>query len=488
MSDPTRSAEPAGPQEAVPEERHPELAKDGSPTTAPEERHPELAKDGSPTTAPEERRPELAKDGASRRAAGPSAGVSRRRLFAGAAGGAVAGALVGAAGTAAAYGYAGGTHPAAADEVDSIDLTKSVPFYDQAVPAGIRTPPQRHALFMTFDLAPSATRDDLRALLARWTAAIGQLVQGKPIGVVEPARPDAVGVDTGEAFGLEPASLTVTVGLGPGVFDDRFGLAGKRPALLQPLPRIPGESLDPELSGGDLSLQVCADDHQVAYHAVRNLARMVTTTAQTRWVVMGFGRASAGAGQTTPRNLFGFKDGTRNVSGDTEFDTFVWLQDAGWMTGGTYQVVRKIRMTIENWDADRVSDQQQVFGRSKDQGAPLSGSAEFDTPDFARQDGDGALLIDPHSHVALASPENNGGVKILRRGYNYTDGLNAQGLLDAGLLFISYQNDPAHFVTLQEKLGRFDLLNEYIQHIGSGIFAVPPAPKTGGYIGQALFD
>ncbi|MFT4110497.1 Dyp-type peroxidase, partial [Propionicimonas sp.] len=398
--------------------------------------------------------------------------------------------LVGAASTAAAYSFGGGaaSGPVPADEVDSIDLTTSIPFYDQPHPPGIRTPPQRHALFMTFDLNPSATPQDLQVLLARWTAAIAQLVQGKTIGVVEPSRPDAVGIDTGEAYGLEPASLTVTVGLGPGVFGDRFGLADKRPALLADLPRIPGESLQADLTGGDLSLQVCADDHQVAYHAVRNLARMVTTTAQTRWVVMGFGRASAGTGQTTPRNLFGFKDGTRNVSGDADFDEFVWLKDADWMTGGTYQVVRKIRMTIENWDADRVSDQQRVFGRSKGEGAPLSGTAEFDTPDFARLDGDGATMIDASSHVALAAPENNGGTKILRRGYNYTDGLNDQGLLDAGLLFISYQNDPAHFVTLQEKLGRFDLLNEYIQHVGSGVFAIPPAPRTGGYIGQALFE
>ncbi|WP_084635324.1 iron uptake transporter deferrochelatase/peroxidase subunit [Propionicicella superfundia] len=419
------------------------------------------------------------------REASPRRGLSRRGLFAGAAGSVVAGALLGAGGTAAAY--SAGRADTASDEADAVDLSAAVPFYDQGHQAGIVTPPQRYATFMTFDLADSATTTDLQVLLARWTAAIGQMVQGLPIGVVEPSRPDAVGVDTGEAVGLNPASLTVTVGLGPGVFDDRFGLASKRPALLADLERIPGDRLDPALSGGDLSVQACADDPQVAYHAVRNLARMVTTTAQTRWVVMGFGRASAGAGQQTPRNLFGFKDGTRNVTGEAEHDRFVWLDDAGWMAGGTYQVVRKIRMTIESWDADRVSDQQSVFGRTKDEGAPLGGAAEFDTPDFVRTDDSGTPVIDPLSHIALAAPENNAGVKILRRSYNYTDGLNAQGLLDAGLLFVSYQNDPAHFVTLQHKLGRFDLLNEYIQHIGSAVFAVPPGPARGGYIGQALF-
>jgi deferrochelatase/peroxidase EfeB len=417
----------------------------------------------------------------------PRRGLSRRGLFAGAAGTAAAGALVGAGVTAAAYS-AGDRTTATTAATDAVDLSQSVPFYDQGHQAGIQTAPQRYATFMTFDLAATVTATDLQVLLARWTAAIGQMVKGQPIGTVEPSRPDAVGVDTGEADGLEPASLTVTVGLGPGVFDARFGLASKRPPLLASLPRIPGDDLDPELSGGDLSVQACADDPQVAYHAVHNLARMVTTTAQTRWVVMGFGRASAGPGQQTPRNLFGFKDGTRNVSGDAEFAERVWLKDAGWMTGGTYQVVRKIRMTIESWDADRVSDQQTVFGRTKTEGAPLSGTAEFDTPDFVKVDATGGQSIDPRSHIALAAHENNGGVKILRRGYNYTDGLNAQGLLDAGLLFISYQNDPAHFVTLQNKLGRFDLLNDYIAHIGSGIFAIPPGPRSGGYIGQGLFE
>ncbi|MFT4218857.1 MAG: iron uptake transporter deferrochelatase/peroxidase subunit, partial [Micropruina sp.] len=411
----------------------------------------------------------------------------RRRRSIGGAAAAAAGAAVG--GGAAAAFMAGRPEPAspAPAATDTVDLTASVPFYDQAHQAGIRTPPQRHSVFMTFNLNAGATRQDLQVLLARWSAAIAQLTQGKAIGTIQPERPDAVATDTGEAHGLAPASLTVTVGLGPGVFDERFDLADKRPAMLKDLPRIPGDTLQPALTGGDLSLQACADDPQVAYHAIRNLARMVTTTAHTHWVVMGFGRASAGPGQQTPRNLMGFKDGTRNVASDADYENFVWLKDASWMTGGTYQVVRKIAMTIETWDFDRISDQQQIFGRTKDEGAPLTGQREFDTPNFTAQV-EGAYVIDQTSHIALAAPENNRGVKILRRGYNYTDGLNSQGLLDAGLLFISYQNDPQHFVDLQNKLGRFDLLNEYIRHIGSAVFAIPPGPATGSYIGKALFD
>ena len=423
-------------------------------------------------------------------AAPAASSVSRRRLFAGAAGTAVAGAAVG-AGIAAgvmATGPDGAASRPGASGTDIVDLSGSVPFYDQVHQAGIRTPPQRHCVYMTFNLTKDATRQSLQVLLARWSAAISQLVQGKAIGPIEPSRPDAVGIDTGEANGLAPASLTITVGLGPGVFDDRFGLAGKKPALLADLPRIPSDVLQPELTGGDLSVQACADDPQVAYHAVRNLARMVTSTAQTHWVVLGFGRASAGPGQETPRNLMGFKDGTRNVSSDADYEQFVWVKEADWMTGGTYQVARKIMMTIETWDFDRTSDQQQIFGRTKHEGAPLSGQKEFDTPDFSLRADGGRHVIDQSSHIALVAPENNAGTKILRRGYNFTDGLNAQGLLDAGLLFLSYQNDPQHFVDLQNKLGRFDLLNEYIRHVGSAIFAIPPAPATGRYLGQELFE
>ncbi|RNI17773.1 Dyp-type peroxidase [Flexivirga caeni] len=416
----------------------------------------------------------------------PEAGsVPRRRLFQGAVGGAAAGALaVGGAWAVEGSRSSGMSDPA---DKDAIDLTTQYPLYDQAEPAGIRTPPQRYAIFMTFDMSAGTVATDLQSLLARWTAASAQLMAAQPIGQVQPTSDMAVGRDTGEALGLDAASLTVTIGLGPGLFDTRFGLAGKRPALLTPLPALPSDNLSAGTSGGDLSVQVCSDDPQVCYHAVRNLARMARDTVQTRWTVMGFGRASAGQGQQTPRNLLGFKDGTRNISEAADFATYVWLRDAGWMTGGTYQVVRKIEMNIETWDADRVSDQEKIFGRGKSAGEPLTGNKEFDTPQFAAQGKDGKPVIAPTSHIALAAHENNGGVKILRRSYNYTDGINEFGQLDAGLLFISYQNNPAHFVQLQRKLGAGDLLNEYIKHVGSGLFAIPPAPKAGHYIGEQLF-
>ncbi|ROP61019.1 Dyp-type peroxidase [Curtobacterium sp. ZW137] len=426
--------------------------------------------------------------------------VSRRGLF-GAGIGAGAGLVAAGAGVGAAAGIAGataatGVNPlaAATNGDESIDLSQSHPFYATAAgqpQGGIRTTPQRYCVFMTFDMS-SSVATDLQVLLARWSASIAQLQAGKTVGSVEPAHGDGVGADTGEALDLGPASLTVTVGLGPGIFDERFGLADKRPASLAAIPTLPSDRLQDELSGGDLSLQACADDPQVAYHAVRDLARIARGTATVRWTVLGFGRASAGPSQTTPRNLMGFKDGTRNVTTDEEYDRFVWLgDDAGWMAGGTYQVVRKVQMNIEIWDADVVSDQQRVFGRTKIEGAPLSGGTEHTTPDFtAKSTGDGSsdgTAIDPTSHIALAAHENNGGVKILRRPYNYTDGLNQYGQLDAGLLFAAYVNDPEHFTRIQRRLGAVDRLNEYIAHIGSGVFAIPPAPRKGSYIGERLF-
>jgi deferrochelatase/peroxidase EfeB len=203
---------------------------------------------------------------------------------------------------------------------------------------------------------------------------------------------------------------------------------------------------------------------------------------------MGFGRASAGKGQSTPRNLLGYKDGTRNIKEAAEFDAFVWIKDGPqWQRHGTYQVVRKIQMRIENWDTNRVSHQNDVFGRHKISGAPLTGDNEFDPPDFRKTDAEGTSVIPATAHIRLAAHENNGGIKILRRSYNYTEGINQVGLLDAGLLFIAYQNDPAHFETLQAKLGASDALNEYISHIGSAIFFVPPAPQKGSYIAEHMF-
>lgn len=363
------------------------------------------------------------------------------------------------------------------------------PFYGEHQ-AGISTPPQDHLVFTAFDVT-ATTPVELQLVLAKWSAAMAELTNGRPVGKVQPARANGVPGDTGEAADMGPHGLTLTLGFGPSLFDGRFGLEKFKPAGFDQLPAMAGESLDPAMTGGDLCIQACANDPQVAYHAVRNLARMARTSVRTRWTVLGFGRASAGANQITPRNLLGFKDGTRNIKTEEDFAEHVWVGDEagqGWMAGGSYLVARKIHMMIETWDEDPINDQQGIFGRTKQAGAPLSGTREHDVPDFHAAAPGGGPVIPADSHIALAAHENNGGTKILRRGYNFTDGLDAVGRLDAGLMFLSFQRDPEQFVALQRKLGSSDRLNEYIRHVGSGVYAVPGGlPAAGNYYGKEFF-
>jgi len=376
--------------------------------------------------------------------------------------------------------------------------------------AGIVTPAQDRLHFAAFDVT-TTSRTALETLLRRWTYAADRMVRGLPAGDLGPSSGpyDAPPDDTGEADGLPPAGLTITFGFGPSLFvdadgRDRFGLAARRPALLEDLPHFPGDTLDPARTGGDLCIQACADDPQVAVHAVRNLSRLAFGTAAIRWSQLGYGRTSStSTAQTTPRNLFGFKDGTANIMAEetSELAKHVWVSPeddpaAAWLAGGSYLVARRIRMTIETWDRAPLREQETLVGRTKGSGAPLSGGEEHSEPDFTLAGRGGAPLIDPASHVAMAHPSNNGGVRMLRRGYNYTDGSDGLGRLDAGLFFVAFVRDPAtQYVPMQTAMARSDLLVEYLRHTGSGLFAVPPgvpdgarlSPTDGAFVGQQLF-
>ena len=358
--------------------------------------------------------------------------------------------------------------------------------------AGIDTPAQDRLHFAAFDLVeedPAA----LKQLLVDWTKAASEMSEGKMIGDVNnllPAPPD----DTGETVGLLPSSLTVTWGFGPGMFEKPgLGLTAKRPAALMPIPPLPADELNPAESGGDLCIQACSDDPQVAFHAVRNLARIGRGTVVMRWSQLGFGRTSTTSrSQDTPRNLMGLKDGTANIRAeDTEaMDRFVWVgndADQSWMRGGSFLVTRRIRMLLEVWDRSSLEDQEESIGRRKYSGAPLTGTEEFDPLDFEAEK-DGKPVIAENAHVRLASATLNDGERILRRGYSFTDGVDESlGELEAGLFFIAFQRDPEkQFVAIQRRLGQFDLLNEYIKHVGSAVFAVPPGARRGGFVGESL--
>ena len=410
-----------------------------------------------------------------------NSGISRRGLL-GLAGAGIVGAGVGVGADRIAVAQAStGTSGASA----------SYPFYGRHQ-SGITTAAQDRLHFASFDVA-DISRAELRELLSDWTIAAARMTEGKSVGDGATGLLAAPADDTGEALGLPASGLTITFGFGPSLFDHRFGLAGKRPAALIDLPAFPRDALLDSLSGGDLCIQACSDDPQVAVHAIRNLSRIAFGRASIRWSQLGFGRTSSTTrAQATPRNLFGFKDGTANVKAEDTSDVneHVWVAGGDshdWMTGGSYLVSRKIRMIIETWDRSALGEQQRVVGRSKGEGAPLSGGTEFTAPDFHAKDG-GVTLIDHNSHVRLAHPDQNKGAVLLRRGYNYVDGNDELGRLDAGLFFIAYQRDPrSQFVPIQLGLAKNDAMNEYIRHIGSAIFAVPPGAKPGSHIGAALF-
>jgi deferrochelatase/peroxidase EfeB len=422
----------------------------------------------------------------------PESGLSRRKLLGAAGIGALA---VGAAGAA---GYAVGDKPVPVVAEPSAEPVA----FEGEHQAGIVTPAQDRLYFVALDMT-SEHRDDLISLLKDWTSAARQMTQGNDVGkfgaVAGPAL--APPEDTGEALGLPPSGLTLTVGFGRSLFVDkhdkpRFGLDGKLPDGLIELPAFSGDQLDPEISGGDLAIQACANDPQVAVHAVRNLVRIAFGRASVRYSQMGFGRTSStSTAQVTSRNMLGFKDGTANIKVEEKKDVkeFVWVPEGegpDWMAGGTYMVTRKIDMRIEIWDRESLEGQEEIIGRAKGSGGPLSGGDEFATINFNAKDKAGKPLIDHKSHVRLAHPDFNHGARLLRRGYNFVDGSNGLGQLSAGLFFIAYQrNTEKQFVQVQRSLAgsQNDTLNEYIVHVSSGHFACPPGVGRTGYWGDGLF-
>ncbi|MFH8441479.1 iron uptake transporter deferrochelatase/peroxidase subunit [Streptomyces sp. NPDC018026] len=408
----------------------------------------------------------------------PAPAPSRRSLIGWGGAGLALGAAAAAGGAVAMDRTGDDADPAAAD------AGAAVPFHG-AHQAGIATPVQDRLHFAAFDVT-TEDRAAFVALLKEWTAAARAMTAGHAVGEgAYGGLPEAPPDDTGEALGLKPSRLTLTIGFGPSLFA-KFGLADRRPEALADLPKFPGDNLDRARSGGDLCVQACADDPQVAVHAIRNLARIGFGKVVVRWSQLGFGKTSSTTpDEQTPRNLLGFKDGTRNIAGTEKdrLDRFVWAagkDGSPWMAGGSYLVARRIRMHIETWDRTSLQEQEDVFGRDKGEGAPVGKAKERDEP-FLK-------AMKPDAHVRLAHPDSNGGATLLRRGYSFTDGTDGLGRLDAGLFFLAYQRDiRTGFVPVQRNLAT-DALNEYIQHVGSAVFAVPPGVRDADdWWGSTLF-
>jgi deferrochelatase/peroxidase EfeB len=285
------------------------------------------------------------------------------------------------------------------------------------------------------------------------------------------------------------AAVTVTVGLGRSLFvhdgRDRLGLATTLPAQFADLPAFPGDKLDPARCGGDLGLQVCGADMVTALAVARELLNSVDGQVRIRWWQSGFTTADAHA--VTPRNVMGFKDGTANPPPGQQRNDLVWVNDGSWMTNGTYLVVRRITTDLARWDAVGVHRQEQVIGRSKRSGAPLSGAQETDKPDFAAHRPDRAIAIPLNAHIRRANLSFTKGAQILRRGYNFNDPRSTNPGAAAGLVFLAYQADPQRgFIPIQQRLASTDALNDFITPTGSALFAIPPGANRGGFVGHTL--
>lgn len=367
-------------------------------------------------------------------------------------------------------------HHSVAEKHCLSDIT--YPFYGEHQ-QGIITPQQTYVYFLVLDLATESL-DEVREVFKTWTTYAARLTQGK--NVKEYAKNHFVPpADTGEADDLSAYGLTLTFGVSPS-FLQKLGLQDKAPKELKDLPLFPRDQLKEEFSGGDICIQSCANDAQVAFHAVRQLVRVARANVTMKWSQAGF--ISADKATDTPRNLFGFKDGTANANTVKDLDGQVWVDQPNWLKGGSYLIVRKIVMHLETWDRTSYKEQERTFGRHRISGAPIGEKEEFAPLDLDKLNHHGKPMIPTDSHSALA---HKTGKQMLRRAYSYSDGINPRtGQFDSGLLFICYQKDPEQFITIQNALGNVDRLNEYITHIGSGLFACFGGVKEGEFIGQAL--
>jgi deferrochelatase/peroxidase EfeB len=435
-------------------------------------------------------RPQLAGPDATVKTPGPGRRSFLRGIASGVAGGVVAGGIAGAAAEHAYRGSGTGADPAAAANLAELDgRLPAVPFHGKHQ-AGILPKPKAATAVISFN-ATAESRAELVDLFQTVTDRARFLTAGgtpPPVGIGGPASDSGTLGPT-----VVPDGLTVTLGVGSTLFDDRYGLASRLPAHLTPMQSFPNDNLDPAQCGGDLILQLTAGHEDVVLHALRDIAKNTRGGMQANWRIEGFASPARPAG-TVPRNQLGFMDGISNpsVTSATDMDKLVWVQrgaagEPSWTAGGSYLVVRLIRMFVEFWDRVDVYEQQLMFGRYRDSGYPLDADGIYATPDYAADPTGEVIPLTAHMRLANPRTPQTANQRILRRAWNYDRGLDQVGDLDVGLVFTCFQQDiKRQFETVQTRLIGEPLI-DYISPFGGGYFlALPGVVDSNDYFGRAL--
>lgn len=390
--------------------------------------------------------------------------------------------ITGATAAIGAAGYAGVsqlTKPAPTPAVETEQVQGSdVVAFDGIHQAGIATPAQSNVVLTAYDVADTAGKAEIAAVMKAWTLAGRALTTGS-----------AMEGDPDISTGSSTASLSITVGVGATLVEK---IKAQRPGALVDLPAFAGDQIDPLRSGGDIVVQLCADDPLVLAQADRVLTRLASGTLRVRWQEQGFGSTGARKDGRTGRNLMGQLDGTNNVTTSALAKAGpIWVSEDGpaWLAGGSYLVVRRIRMLTEQWDQTNKGQQERVIGRTKDTGAPLGSKLETDFVDLEAKNPDGSLTIPADSHVRLAKPASSA-ENMMRRGYSYRGAVLPDGSVDQGLLFLAFQKDPStSFIPVQQRLAAHDALERFTVTTSSGIFAILPGVSAeSDWLGSALFS
>jgi len=374
------------------------------------------------------------------------------------------------------------------------DRQETQPYYGLHQ-AGIITPQQASMMLVAFDVL-ATDKADLERLFRLLDNRIAFLTKGGKAPQV--ANPKLPPMDSGIlGDDIYPDNLTITVSVGHSLFDDRYGLQAHKPLKLQQMTRFPNDALDSSLCHGDLLLQICANSNDTVIHALRDIIKHSPDLLSVRWRREGFisDHAARSKGKETPVNLLGFKDGTANpdTRDQSLMDEILWVsadqREPAWAVNGSYQAARIIQFHVEFWDRTPLQEQQTIFGREKDSGAPLGMTNEHDVPDYASDPEGNITPLDAHIRLANPRTPETQSSLMLRRGYSYSLGVSNAGQLEMGLLFVCYQHDlEKGFLTVQKRLNG-EALEEYIKPVGGGYFFVlPGVPDDKHYLGQSLIE